>query len=47
MAVKIHTEIEGVDDATAAELAELAHSFCPYSKATNGNIVVEVTASGI
>jgi len=47
LAVKIHTTIEGVDYKTACELAELAHSFCPYSKATIGNISVEVTATGI
>ncbi|HCS55986.1 MAG TPA: organic hydroperoxide resistance protein, partial [Gordonia polyisoprenivorans] len=27
-----------LDEAKAKELAEQAHAFCPYSKATKGNI---------
>jgi osmotically inducible protein OsmC len=34
----------GLDLAKVRELAELAHGFCPYSKATRGNIVVTLTA---
>lgn len=34
----IETYIPGVDEAEAKKLAEVAHSFCPYSKATAGNI---------
>lgn len=43
LAVDIVADIPGVDAAKAAELVEQAHAFCPYSKATRGNI--EVTAS--
>ncbi len=43
LAVKLEVGIEGQDDATTQELAEKAHAFCPYSKATSGNIDVTVT----
>ena len=43
LAVKLDVGIEGQDDATTQELAEKAHAFCPYSKATSGNIDVTVT----
>ncbi len=45
LAVELKVEIPGVDAAKAHELAELAHEFCPYSKATRGNI--EVTVLGV
>jgi osmotically inducible protein OsmC len=44
IAVALEIAIPGVDLAKAQELADLAHTFCPYSKATKGNIVVTVTA---
>ena len=44
LAVTLTTSIEGVDQDTADKLAALAHDFCPYSKATRGNIDVTVTA---
>ncbi|HEY2043212.1 MAG TPA: organic hydroperoxide resistance protein [Jatrophihabitans sp.] len=44
LAVDIEAEIPGVDAAKAQELVELAHQFCPYSKATRGNITVTVKA---
>ena len=47
LAVQLSVEIEGVDQATADQLAALAHDFCPYSKATSGNIDVDVTAAGV
>ena len=47
LAVQLSVEIEGVDQATADQLAALAHDFCPYSKATSGNIDVAVTAAGV
>lgn len=43
LAVDIVADLPGVDPAQAAELVEKAHAFCPYSKATRGNI--KVTAS--
>ncbi len=43
LAVELVSHIPGVDATTAQELAEKAHAFCPYSKATRGNIPVTVT----
>ncbi|WP_432071579.1 organic hydroperoxide resistance protein [Streptomyces wuyuanensis] len=40
--VKISAVIPNVDAATARELVEKAHRVCPYSKATRGNITVEL-----
>lgn len=40
----IDVYLPGVDEAKAQELAEGAHAFCPYSKATKGNIAHTVTA---
>ncbi len=42
IAVKLTVQIPGVDPDQARELVELAHEFCPYSKATKGNIAVEL-----
>jgi lipoyl-dependent peroxiredoxin len=41
---KIEAELPGVDPVVAKELVEAAHEVCPYSKATRGNIPVEVSA---
>jgi len=43
IAAKIEAELPGVDPAKAQELVDAAHGACPYSKATRGNIPVEVT----
>jgi Ohr subfamily peroxiredoxin len=43
LAVELQVNIPGVDAAQARELVELAHQFCPYSKATRGNIDVTLT----
>ena len=40
--VVLHVDIKGVDQEEAEHLAKLAHDFCPYSKATRGNIDVEL-----
>ncbi len=40
--VKISAAIPNVDAATAKDLIEKAHQVCPYSKATRGNITVEL-----
>lgn len=45
LAAKIHAEVAGVDDATAQKLAQMAHEFCPYSRATRGNIDVEISGA--
>src|SRR3954466_5622187 len=43
LAVELKVNIPGVEPDTARELVELAHEFCPYSKATRGNINVTLT----
>jgi osmotically inducible protein OsmC len=43
LAVDLIVHIPGVDLDKAKELVDLAHAFCPYSKATAGNIVVSLT----
>ena len=40
LAVELQVQIPGVDSETAQKLVELAHKFCPYSKATRDNIEV-------
>ncbi|WP_454189993.1 organic hydroperoxide resistance protein [Paenibacillus sp. Marseille-Q7038] len=42
LAVRLDVKIPGVDRAKAEDLAKKAHDFCPYSKATRGNIPVEL-----
>jgi osmotically inducible protein OsmC len=42
IAVELHGDLPGVDDARAAELMKSAHTGCPYSKATRGNIPVKL-----
>jgi osmotically inducible protein OsmC len=44
LAVDITAELAGVEPAKLQELLEQAHEFCPYSKATRGNIAVSVKA---
>jgi Ohr subfamily peroxiredoxin len=45
LAVELEVVIPELDHATAQELADAAHQVCPYSNATRGNIVVNVTVS--
>ncbi|MET7713421.1 organic hydroperoxide resistance protein [Streptomyces sp. NPDC005407] len=40
--VRISANIPNVDAATAKDLLEKAHQVCPYSKATRGNITVDL-----
>lgn len=40
----IDVYLPGLETAAAAELAQAAHGFCPYSKATRGNIAQSVTS---
>jgi Ohr subfamily peroxiredoxin len=40
LAVELHGTLPGVADDKAAELMRTAHSVCPYSKATRGNVEV-------
>ncbi|HKY94902.1 MAG TPA: organic hydroperoxide resistance protein [Kiloniellales bacterium] len=39
---RLNVSIPGVDRQTAQALVEAAHQICPYSKATRGNIEVEL-----
>ncbi|WP_161878545.1 organic hydroperoxide resistance protein [Alkalibacterium sp. MB6] len=43
LAVDIEVGFENMEEQQAQELAEKAHAFCPYSKATKGNIDANVT----
>lgn len=42
---RIEAELPGLDQETADKLVHAAHEVCPYSRATRGNIDVEVTAT--
>ena len=44
LSAKLQVTIPGVDQATAEELVEAAHQTCPYSRATRGNMEVELEA---
>ena len=39
---RLNVSLPGLDRETARELVETAHQTCPYSKATRGNIEVEI-----
>jgi Ohr subfamily peroxiredoxin len=39
---RLNVSLPGVDAATARALVDTAHQTCPYSKATRGNIDVEI-----
>jgi Ohr subfamily peroxiredoxin len=41
IAVQLTVHLEGVDQAQGEEIVEKAHTICPYSNATRGNIEVE------
>lgn len=44
LAVKLHAKLDGVDKAQAEQMVRRAHEeVCPYSKATRGNIDVQVS----
>lgn len=42
LAARLHVSLPGVDRQIAQALASKAHELCPYSKATRGNIDVEI-----
>ncbi|SFH82497.1 organic hydroperoxide resistance protein [Pisciglobus halotolerans] len=44
LSAEIEVAIDGLDEDKVQELAEKAHQFCPYSKATRNNIDVTVKA---
>jgi lipoyl-dependent peroxiredoxin len=39
---RLNVSLPGVDQAVAQELVNTAHQTCPYSKATRGNIEVQI-----
>lgn len=41
--IDLRAALPGVNDADAEHLMNLAHQTCPYSKATRGNIVVNLS----
>ncbi|WP_044495669.1 organic hydroperoxide resistance protein [Nesterenkonia massiliensis] len=45
LAVEIEVLLPHLDKEQAQELGDKAHAFCPYSKATRGNIDVKVTVT--
>ena len=44
LSVKLSVELPGVDRETVQRVVDRTHELCPYSKATRGNIPVEVVA---
>ncbi|ULO06478.1 organic hydroperoxide resistance protein [Paenibacillus sp. 19GGS1-52] len=42
LAVRLDVKLPGIERGIAEGLAKKAHDFCPYSKATRGNIEVEL-----
>ncbi len=46
LSAKLTLAIPGMDRAQVQELLEAAHQVCPYSKATRGNIPVELAVEG-
>lgn len=47
VAVTLNIKMEGVNPEEAEQLAEDAHQFCPYSKATRGNIDVTLNPQAV
>ncbi|MFD2923248.1 organic hydroperoxide resistance protein [Halobacillus naozhouensis] len=45
--VVLNVSLKGVSQEEAEELVEEAHQVCPYSKATRGNIDVELNAKAV
>ncbi|WP_046175268.1 organic hydroperoxide resistance protein [Domibacillus indicus] len=43
LGVKLEVTVEGIDRATAEEYVQKAHHYCPYSKAINGNVEVDLS----
>ena len=41
---RLRVRVPGMDIATAQSIADAAHQICPYSKATRGNIEVQIAA---
>jgi Ohr subfamily peroxiredoxin len=43
LAARLSVSLPGIEAATARAIVDAAHETCPYSKATRGNIVVEIS----
>lgn len=43
LAARLRVSLPGIDRATGQALAARAHQICPYSKATRGNIAVDIS----
>jgi Ohr subfamily peroxiredoxin len=43
LAVELKVSLPGTEPSLARELMEAAHSICPYSNATRGNVQVQLT----
>ena len=46
LGVTMNVEVPGVEQAKLESLVAKAHTICPYSKATRGNIEVKLQANG-
>lgn len=46
LAVELHGDLPDVDREKASELMRTAHSVCPYSRATRGNVEVRLFLDG-
>jgi osmotically inducible protein OsmC len=44
--VTLNAELNGIDQAQTEALVAKAHTVCPYSKATRGNVEVKLQANG-
>ena len=42
LSARLNVSLPGLDSATARSIVDAAHQLCPYSKATRGNIDVEI-----
>jgi len=45
--VVLNVQVKGVSQEEAEELTQEAHKVCPYSKATRGNIDVEINTKAV
>lgn len=45
LSVRLKVSVPGIDRAKAMEIVEGAHQLCPYSKATRGNIKVDLSVA--
>lgn len=45
--IDLHVEVKGLDERSARELVELAHTVCPYSNAVRNNVEVRLHVTAI